>query len=293
MAPDGSDLQTALFVPEAAIASGRLSPDGRRLAYSFIPPGGNKTELWLLDASGKTQKLADHAGRVTAWSPDGTSVSYHRESPNSTDEHPVWESFTFDVNAKQEHALPLPNDYWAEDWHPKDNMRLLVYTNARNWIYREKRGDSYPVRQLDLLAAGGQRSPISKDPSFDNILPRFSPTGERIAHYRRRFEDERPKEFAAVCAPDGSGATEVFGFTDRAIADKLFWFRPQGHPSWSPNASEIAWLVVTHDREAVSASKAMRMRKLALVFIPVAGGQPRMLSLSDKGVSSVMEIDWR
>jgi hypothetical protein len=141
--------------------------------------------------------------------------------------------------SRRQRKIQLPADYIAEDWHPKEDVRTLIYLNTRNWIYREKQKDRYPVRQLDLLKADGKKVPVSKDPSFDNLLSRFSPTGDRIAHYRRRFVDGRPKEYAVICAADGSRAKEVLAFTDAGDAKKLPWFRPDGFPCWSPDGKTI------------------------------------------------------
>jgi hypothetical protein len=183
--------------------------------------------------------------------------------------------------------MPLTADYITEDWHPKEDVRTLIYMNPRNWIYREKQKDRYPVRQLDLLKADGKKVPVSKDPSFDNLWSRFSPTGDRIAHYRRRFVDGRPKEYAVICAPDGSRAKEVLAFTDTGDAEKLPWFRPVGFPCWSPDGKTIAWLVNTN---TVARGDG---EKVELMFIRADGGEQRRVSLTDKGFTWVSAIDWR
>src|SRR5262249_38323188 len=155
---------------------------------------GKRHQLWLLDGHGKTQKLCecDEPCEVTAWSPDGQRVAYYRDSAAPGD-RPAPVSFVFDIKSRKEQKLALGSDYYAEDWHPKQDIRTLVYGNWRNLIYRDKEGDAYPVRQLDLLKGDGAKAPISKDPSFDNFGSRFSPAGDRIAHYRRRFVDGQPR----------------------------------------------------------------------------------------------------
>jgi Tol biopolymer transport system component len=287
MAPDGTDLRTLLRLTEGGINAGRVAPDGARLVYTFAPASKKGEGIWLLDSKGQTQKIADRPGQVTAWSPDGQQVAFYRWDPRANDGAGGAESFVIDVSTKKETDLSLPGDYMAEDWHPKETVRTVMYLNQRNRIYREK-GDWYPIRQLDLLTAEGKKVPITKDPSFDNHSSRFSPTGDRIVHYRRRFVDGRPKEFAVVSAPDGSEAKEVFGFTDTSDAKKLNWLHPHGFPCWSPDGKTIAWLMSKKDKDG----RTLRP-EWDLVFFPAAGGEMRRLSLTDNGFLWVQAIDWR
>ena len=187
---DGTDPRTVLrLTKQGTPGSGRVAPDGLRFAYTLFSSERKGQQLWLMDADGKTRKLADQAGEITAWSPDGQRIAYFRDAASSTDAKPVLESFVFDLKSRKEQKLSLGTDYYAEDWHPKREVRTIIYGNWRNLIYREKEGDKYPVRQLDLLKADGTKLPISKDPSFDNLSSRFSPAGDRIAHYRKTVRE--------------------------------------------------------------------------------------------------------
>jgi dipeptidyl aminopeptidase/acylaminoacyl peptidase len=279
MSPDGSDVRTLYRVRGRSIFSGRVSPDGSRLAFSC------EGEIWVLDSAKQTRKIADNGGFITAWSPDGRQIAFYREAASAGAY--AWESFLIDVTTKQQTKLPLSPDYEAEDWHPQKQLRTLIYWNPGKWIHLKGKRDRYPVRQLCLLAADGKKTALTKDPSFDNIWSRFSPSGDRIAHYRRRFVDGRPREYAVVCDADGSRAKEVLGFTDIGDAAGLERFKPTSFPAWSPDGKTIAWVVSTRDK---SIGDALRYE---LVVISVDDGSLRRMSLTEKGFVWVTAIDWR
>jgi RNA polymerase sigma factor (sigma-70 family) len=283
MRPEGTDRRTVLRLPEGHISAGRISPSGDQLAYSYIPPKAKGQELWLLNVKGQTQKVAERAGPVMAWSPDGKQIAFCRDAEDAKDDMLPCENFVIDVTTKQQAKLALTVEYVAEDWHPTEAVRTVMYSNPRNWIYREKKKDKYPVRQLDLLTADGKKVPITKDPSFDDLHSRFSPSGDRIAYHRRRFVDGRPREYVVVSAPDGSSAKEIFAITDTSDAAKLNWLHLHGFPCWSPDGKSIACLV---------AKKGLAI-ELDLVFFPVDAGEMRRLPLKDIGLTRVQAIDWR
>jgi Tol biopolymer transport system component len=283
-APDGSDIRTVLHVDEGTISVGRLSPDGTRLAFSRVV-GKGEWELWLLDANGRQELIADQAGPVTAWSPDAKQLAFYRKVDWSGGE--AYESLTVDIATKQRSKLALSTDYIAEDWHPRENTRTISYLNPGKHIHQDQpRPNTYFLRQLELLTADGKKIPITNDPSFDNIYSRYSPTGDRIAYYRRRFVDGRPKEFAVVSASDGTSAKEVFAFTDTSEAEKLNWFHPHAFPAWSPDEKTIAWLVTVTDESNPAPDPGFD-----LVFFPAEGGKMRRISLP--GLTWVGAIDWR
>jgi Tol biopolymer transport system component len=289
IAPDGTGLRTVRRLAHAGIDVGRVAPDGRRLVFSEPTTDKDKAiKLWLLGPIGEPQLLAERAGAVTAWSPDGKHVAFVRPADTSTDEAPAWESFTIDVSTKAQRRLPLPADCLADDWHPRDDVRTVLHLNPRNWIFRAEQRDRYPLRQLELQKADGTKSPITKDRSFDNLDGRFSPTGDRLAYYRRRFVDGRAREFGVVSALDGSWSKETVAFTDMGDAENLHKCRPQGSPCWSPDGKTVAWLVRSYKDPQQSLPT-----KIELVLIPADGGKSTRLSLTEKGLLWVTGIDWR
>jgi hypothetical protein len=228
MSADGKEIRTLLTLKGRAIEGGRVSPDGLHLAYKLPPKDRKEVELWLLDAAGQTRKLLDRGGLPTAWSADSKQVVCLRRTEKGNRE-----SGQVQVESGKVTRVSLPRDYFADDWNLSDGTRTCIYMNPRNWIYREKQKDRYPLRQLDLMMPDGKLVPISKDPASDNLWSRFSPDGRRLTYSRRRFVDGRPKEYGVVCKADGSEAKEVIGFTDFADSESLYSLKPLDYPAWS------------------------------------------------------------
>lgn len=264
-----------------SVSGGRLARDRSQLA--FLQMSEDETwSIWVVDDAGNTRQVGEGFAGITAWSPDGTTIGLYRSGEDGD-----YESFELDVATRQTKRLELPPHYTLEDWHPRENTRTAMYFNPRNAIHRESKGDSYPTRQLDLVKGDAEPIPLTKGPCTDNIWSRYSADGEHIAHYQRRFVDGNPREYAMVCAADGSNPWQVFAFTDTGHTLGLPWFRPLGPPTWSPDGRRLAWLVTSNDESRDDTDD------LELVLIPVDGGTPQRLSLTSLGFEWVQAIEWR
>ena len=263
---------------------GRLAPERDRLAFCILPDEGSEIGgFWILDSAGEAKRIADGFGMVQAWSPDGKRIAAYRDAEDGD-----WlESVVVDATTGETAKLDLPRDYVVEDWRASDGMRLAMFRNARNQLYRPIKGDSYPTRQIDLQAPDGNLSPLTKNPSTDNIWSRFSPDGERVAHYSRRLVGEKSLEHVAICDVDGSAWREIFCFTTYGDERGLPWFRPSRPPAWAPDGSAVAWLVNTNDKPEGQDDR------LEVVILPVEGGEPTRIDLNDRGIDSVSGIEWR
>lgn len=271
------------------IISGRLSRQRDRLAFSKSA-GEGKSEIWVVDDRRRARKVLDDASDscvVTAWSPDGKTIGFYHAVPGPKPNESMFESCVVEVESGKVTKLELPSEYVAEDWHPRENVRTAMFMNSRNLLYREMKGDHYPTRQLDLLVTNGGRTPVTKNPSSDNIWSRFSPTGDRIAHYHRRLDGEKSLEFAVVCQTDGSKPREVFAFTAYGDKRDLPWFRPNNSPAWSPDGETLAWLV------SANTKSGDQDRDLRLVLVRITDGSAREVSLSKLGYEWVSSLDWR
>ena len=283
ISPAGEAVRT-LFRRETGsiLSGGRLSRQGDRLAFCYRASEG-QGEVLIINWQGQTTKIMDGNATIAAWSPDGLQVAgYWRDSPTA-----AWENFVIDAATFERRKLELDDDYVAEDWAPSKHIRTAIFMNSRNRMYREKKGDFYPTRQLDLLIGNEKKEPITKNPSTDNIWSRFSPNGDRLAHYGRRLIGEKSLEYVVICGADGSDPKEVFNFTEHGEQAGLKWFRPSGPPAWSPDGSTLVWRISTN-AEPTSAGAQEE-----LLFIAADGSNPRRLPLADIGIQWVSSIDWR
>jgi dipeptidyl aminopeptidase/acylaminoacyl peptidase len=170
-------------------STGRLSPDGRRLAISLtdLTPQPFRTDLWVFDlASGNRARLTfeDGYSEDPAWSPDGKRVAYaaYRAGTRSLRVRPS--AGGAEELLLEESALDSPQPDWSPDGS------TIAYQ-----VFDATRGN-YDVRALDL-ATRKQRDVLAS--SADETSARFSPDGRFLAYvsnetsinqvYLRRFPD--------------------------------------------------------------------------------------------------------
>jgi Tol biopolymer transport system component len=285
MNPDGTQLETLLRL-DGSVHSGRVSPDGRRLAFGFQPRGSSQFEVWILEPGGVPRKLADR-GSVTAWSPDGTKIACYSGS-----ERGDWECFTIDAATGGVRPLLIPKGDVVEDWSPDGETLCVVAGNLQRTFEHATKG-KYPLRQVYLMKLDGtQQRLLTPETSFDTIWPRFSPDSTRIAHYRREYPNRvgSPIESLVTRKPDGSGAKTIFSFTK--LSDDQVSVRPLGSPAWSPDGRSLVWVADRRrrDRRRLSSGKWIEFE---LVFVLVGDGSIRRLPLEPNGISGWGTIDWR
>jgi len=143
MSPDGADLKTILKFEEP-IQTGRVSSDGRRLAFSVASKEGGG---WILEADGHPWKLAEK-GHVRCWSPDGKQVACLL----SKDKDGEWESVVIDVKTKQSRSLPIPETDAIEDWSPDGRFISVMDGNPEGRFEHPTKG-LYPLRRIYLIRA--------------------------------------------------------------------------------------------------------------------------------------------
>lgn len=276
--PDGSLVGKAIQLGNTPVISGRLSPDRTQIGFT------DDKGICLVNPKGDIQRIAEVEGSITAWSPDSKQLSFYRETDGAEGN---WESFVIELATSRQTKLRLTSEYVAEDWRPSNDLRTVIFMNSANRFYRKNRDDWYALRQLRFLHEDGEDVPLTKDPKSDNIWSRFSPTGDRVAHYRRRFLDDRPLEFAVVCTADGTHAKEVFGFTEFGRKEGVYAYKPRGFPAWSPDDTTIAWLAQNRRQRDDSVGSP------ELVLIQANGGGFKRIPLAVLGLTWVSVVDWQ
>jgi WD40-like Beta Propeller Repeat len=291
MNPDGTGVESLLTLNDAGRMSGRVSPDGRRIAFGTLSGDAKWRGTWILEANGSRRKVSID-GVIRAWSPDGTSLACFR--PNGADGS---ESLRIEVESGQVHTMPVPPSDLIEDWSSRGET-LSVMAGNREHVFEHPGKGSYLLRQIDLIAPDGSRRwRITKDPLLDNIWSRFSPDGSLVAHEQRRHVKVKVFEYYVVCGRDGGHPVEVIR------GDKLdeelhvvgsypsypyHWF-PNSAPCWSPDGSRIV-ACLNNAKWARGITDKLRF---ALVFATPEGRFERAVDLKKLGIVFVCEIDWK
>jgi WD40 repeat protein len=291
MNPDGTGVESLLKLDDVGRMSGRVSPDGRRIAFGTSRRDGKGRETWILEANGSRRKVSVD-GMIRAWSPDGKSLACFRHAGADG-----WESLRIEVESGRVHTMPVPPSDLIEDWSSRGET-LSVMAGNREHVFEHPGKGTYPLRQIDLMAPdGSRRGRITKDPLLDNIWSRFSPDGSLVAHQQRRHVKDKVFEYYVVCGRDGGHPVEVIR------GDKLdeelhvvesypsypyHWF-PNSAPCWSPDGSRI---VACLNNAKWAHGRADKMR-FALVFATPEGRFERALDLKKLGIVFVCEIDWK
>jgi TolB protein len=102
-----------------------VSPDGRTMAFTALPSGGIRPDIYLMDADGSdlrqfTPEVPDEA---PAWSPDGERLALHRFTDNGYD--------LFVINADGSDQVQVTSDPANEAdpaWSP-DGERIAFESN--------------------------------------------------------------------------------------------------------------------------------------------------------------------
>jgi dipeptidyl aminopeptidase/acylaminoacyl peptidase len=247
---DGKQQIQITSTPEGE-SSPRWSPDGRYLSFVSSRQGAKGGQIWLLNrGGGEAVKLTDVKGGVSdyAWSPDSKQFVLVINDPDPAD-----------AEAEKKEGAKTPKPIVLDRYAFKRDVRGYL-DDRRSHLYLY----DIEAKKNEILTAG----------TFDESSPAWSPDGKQVAFIRRHGEGDVDK------APN----TDVFIIDAKAGAKPTRLTTTTAHeggrPAWSPDGRTIAYLL--GDENKYSAYDQDR-----LATIPVAGGQPRILTDSlDRPVNS-------
>jgi roadblock/LC7 domain-containing protein len=303
MAPDGTEL-VELWRPETGgvIAAGRISNDGRRLAFMLHAPGGAGHELWTLDSKLKAIKIAEDAV-IAAWSPDDNRMACFRGKGART-----YDNFILDLESKREERLPLPDSDVVNDWSPDGTWLTVMASNRENRFEHAKNG-SYPLRRVYRIDLdGGREAPISGDVMtiverrdgrseehpleefYDDIWSRISPDGSQVTYQQRSHANLVVRHATIVQSVDRRGAAAVIMYEDHA--ERYEQYKANNFAVWSPDGNALVSPLAAH--ETVKEGEETRERLVCeLLFASAKTGFTHKLRMNELGIRFVQGIDWR
>lgn len=249
------------FPPEGVRDVGACwSYDGERLVFERRRKG--RIELWVVAADGgEPQLLTGDADRnsMPAWSADGRRVVYVSTQSGGSS---LW-----DIDVESGRKRRLTTGAW--DWLPS------VARDGR--VAFNQFGHQQDLVLLDPVSGTHQRL---TDHTHENMFPRFSPDGEKVAYQSNRtgndeiwlldltrneetqLTDERARDLVPDWSPDGSeivflserrGKTEVWrmdadGANQRPLGGPPTgvgheWEAGAAAPRWSPDIDAVGYLV--------------------------------------------------
>jgi Protein kinase domain/WD40-like Beta Propeller Repeat len=152
------DQQVPFFAP-------RLSPDGRRIAYTTL---AQERQIWVYDLSrGTNSRLTDGENAIfPVWSPDGERVLF--SWMKSLVENLFWQPY--DGSSPMERLTTSEYDQYPSSWSPDGKTVALVETHA------------YTDYDIAMLDTGSGRVTPFLNSQFREMWPEFSPDGRWIAY---------------------------------------------------------------------------------------------------------------
>ena len=198
------------------------SPDGERLAYSFI---GSPENIYLSKADGSAVRpLVARATREfrPEWFPNGKQLLFSAAIEGGP------QLFRVDIDGSNLTAL-TPLDLRASDGHPSpDGTQVVFFRDA---------DDGFDLHVLDL-ATGAVRN-LTETPRFREYAPRWSADGRRILFVGRQ-DIETPPDIWILDLDSGDRRN----VTNTPSGDEF-------HPAWSRDGRKITFVRVEDGEFAI------------------------------------------
>lgn len=148
-----------------------VSPDGKKVVFSYSPFSSFGSEIWTVNDDGKNStKMFDNPGRITnlTWSPDGTKIAYWDGGYRVMDAN--------GTNLRSLNRLSNRNNL-PPIWSPDSQMLLVdVHGNAPDSSSEFDGSNIYIIN-----VQSGETRTILPDGSSGNYYPAWSPDGKKIA----------------------------------------------------------------------------------------------------------------
>jgi TolB protein len=213
MKPDGTG-ETALTGPPRESFDPAWSPDGKQIVFESDRDTFGRSQLYLMDADGKNQRLL--LGQITAanerfpkWSPNGSKIA-----------------FEFSTGKRSELSLVNPDGTGLKplDLGPGENSDPAWSPDGKRLAFTSDRGGKKHIWVVDVTGKGLRRLTNASAP---DRTPAWSPDGQLIV-FERDFSPTKAKLF--LMNADGTAQRRLTN-----IAEEEF------HPAWSPDGTRIVF----------------------------------------------------
>lgn len=135
------------------------SPDGKRIAFTFMPsPGIKPDQVHVMDVDGSNRRMLHSWSVCPAWSPDGTEIAFHswRDGWNQWESSDIYVMNADGTNVRRL-TQPGPASEYNPGWSP-DVGKIVFSSNSQdnlgNWDIYVMDSDGQNVQRLTNSGEG-------------------------------------------------------------------------------------------------------------------------------------------
>ncbi len=183
------DSLTQLTTNPAADVEPRWSPDGSMVLFGS-PEGDRMNDLFIINADGTgRRRLLEWPGSHewgAAWSPDGKYIAFTSEKDGN------YQIYVMPFDAEGEPVNLTQDDffYTYPDWSADGQWLTFVSDRSGNWDIWKMNVAACLDARLTGADADAACTPLQlTDNQDDDLFPRWSPDGSKIAFSSRRYSD--------------------------------------------------------------------------------------------------------
>lgn len=206
----------ALLVLPGLAAAASWSPDGKRIAYSFI---GGPENIYLVNADGTGQValvVREERDFRPEWSPDGSHIVFTGVVDG------VHVMMRVDPDGKNLEQISRTEEAAGDPDYSPDGKRLVYFTD-------EPQPRDLWVRDV----ATGKSTKLTDTPDFQEFSPRWAPDGRRVAFVGKTMKEDDPGDIWILDTVTGERTNLTSTPTDSEF-----------HPDWSHDGTRVVYIRV-------------------------------------------------